>query len=67
MAATLGWGIALVVLGLILTFTHLFGFIVGLPLLGLGFVLLAIGVVLGGVHFMNGRRGDNGRIRGRTI
>lgn len=63
---TLGWGIALVILGLLLTFTNLFGFVVGFPLLAIGIVLIAIGVILGIVHFFTGTK-RTGRIRGRTI
>ncbi|MEA3201147.1 MAG: hypothetical protein QOE90_2575 [Thermoplasmata archaeon] len=65
---TLGWGIALVILGLVLTFTHLFGFVVGLPLLGIGLVLVAIGIVLGVIHLVTGgARRVEGRVRGRTL
>lgn len=63
---TLGWGIALVILGLLLTFTHLFGFVVGFPLLAIGVVLIVVGVILGIVHFFTGAT-RAGRMRGRTI
>jgi hypothetical protein len=63
---TLGWGIALVILGLILTFTHLFGFVVGFPLLAIGLVLIALGVILGIVHLFTGATRRE-RLRGRTL
>jgi hypothetical protein len=63
---TLGWGIALVILGLLLTFTHLFGFVVGFPLLAIGIVLIAVGVILGIVHMVTGAT-STGRLRGRTL
>lgn len=50
----IGWGIALVVLGLLLTFTNVFGFVAGVPLLWLGLLLVGVGIVLGIVHFVTG-------------
>lgn len=41
-----GWGIALIVIGLLLTLTNVFGFIPGAPLLTIGILLVVVGVVL---------------------
>lgn len=48
----IGVGIALIVLGIILTFTNVFGFAIGLPLTGIGIALIVVGIVLAVVHFV---------------
>lgn len=59
-----GWGIALIVLGFLVTFSNLFGFLAGVPLLWVGIVLIAVGVVMGIAHMLSGRD-DRRRIAGR--
>lgn len=55
MNAALGWGIALIVLGLLVTFSNLFGFIAGAPLIWIGLVLMGVGIVIGVWSFVAGR------------
>lgn len=53
----LSLGIILVLVGLVLAFTNLFGFAgLGGGLMWLGWILLAIGVILTIVHMVAGRR-----------
>lgn len=51
----LGWGIALIVLGLIVTFSNLLGFVVGAPLVWIGLLLVGVGIVIGIWSFVAGR------------
>lgn len=60
----IGLGIALVLIGLFLTFSNVFGFTLGVPLMWLGVVLIIAGVVLGIWHFVGGRT-TRGRMTGR--
>lgn len=62
---TLGLGIALLVVGLILSIIPFFGFAAG-PLMYLGWILVLVGIVLGIYHFVTGRD-KYGNTRGRTI
>lgn len=62
---TLGLGIALLVIGLILSVIPLFGVVSG-PLMYLGWILVLVGIVLGIYHFVTGRT-KHGNLRGRTI
>lgn len=53
----LSLGVILVLVGLVLAFTNLFGFAgLGGGLMWLGWVLIAIGVILAIVHVVMGRR-----------
>lgn len=60
----IGLGIALVLIGLFLTFSNVFGFTLGVPLMYLGWLLIVAGVALGIWHFVSGRT-RTGRISGR--
>ncbi len=51
---TLGLGIALLVAGVILSILPFFGVLAG-PLIYIGWVLIAVGVVLAIYHFVTGR------------
>lgn len=40
------WGIVLLIIGLLLTFSNLLGFLPGVPLLAIGILLIVVGAVL---------------------
>jgi disulfide bond formation protein DsbB len=61
---TLGLGITLFVIGLILSIIPFFG-ILGGPLMYVGWILILIGIVLGIYHFVTGRTRYGGP--GRTL
>ena len=61
---TLGLGITLLVLGLILSVLPFFGVVAG-PLMYIGWILVLVGIVLGIYHFVTGRTRAGGP--GRTI
>jgi len=65
---TLGLGIALLVIGAILSLLPIFGVVIGAPLMYLGWLLVLVGIVLGIYHFVTGRD-SAGRLKGpgRTI
>lgn len=65
---TLGLGITLLVIGLVLSVLPFFGVLAG-PLMYIGWILVLVGVVLGIYHFVTGRNkyGDRTRGPGRTI
>lgn len=65
---TLGLGIALLVIGLIISVLPFFGMLSG-PIMYLGWILVLVGIVLGIYHFVTGRNkyGDRVRGPGRTI
>jgi len=42
----IGWGVLLVLIGLVLTFSNLLGFVPGVPLFLVGAVLIVLGVVV---------------------
>lgn len=66
--ALLGLGILLVVVGLIMAFTNVFGFAgLGGSLIWLGWVVFAVGVVLAIIHFVMGPRRGTVIERRRTI
>lgn len=52
------WGVLLAIVGLVLIFSNLLGFIPGVPILVLGIVLAVVGVVawLASLPFKAGRR-----------
>jgi hypothetical protein len=54
MANLVGWGVLLVIVGLLLTFSNVFGFVVGAPIVWLGVLLIVAGVVVGIAHFFVG-------------
>lgn len=64
MANLIGFGIALVVIGLLLSFANVFGFVLGAPLMYLGWLCIVAGVILGVWHFVAGRT-RTGRMRSR--
>jgi disulfide bond formation protein DsbB len=59
---TLGLGITLFVIGLILSIIPLFG-VLGGPLMYIGWILILIGIVLGIYHFVTGRNRYGERTR----
>ena len=59
---TLGLGIALFVIGLILSIIPFFG-VVGGPLMYIGWILILVGIVLGIYHFVTGRNRAGVRTR----
>lgn len=63
MANLIGLGIALVVIGILLSFSNIFGFALGAPLVYIGWLLILAGVVVGVWHFMTSR--GSGRMRSR--
>ena len=60
---TLGLGITLLVVGLILSMLPFFGVVAG-PLMYIGWILVLVGIVLGIYHFVTGRTAGG---PGRTI
>lgn len=60
---TLGLGITLLVIGIILSVLPFFGVLAG-PLMYIGWILVLIGIVLGIYHFVTGRTRTG---PGRTI
>ena len=64
MTNLIGLGIALVVIGLLLSFANVFGFVLGAPLMYLGWLCIVAGIVLGVWHFVAGRTGGP-RMRSR--
>lgn len=42
----IAWGLVLLLIGVILTFTNLLGFIPGVPLATIGIILIALGILL---------------------
>lgn len=64
---TLGLGIALLVIGAILSFLPIFGVAIGGPLMWLGWILVLVGIVLAIWHFVTGRTATGGTLRGRTL
>lgn len=48
----IGVGIALILLGLFLTFSNLFGFTLGIPLTTIGIVLVIVGGILAVIHLV---------------
>lgn len=65
---TLGLGITLLVVGIILSFLPVFGVVLGAPLMWLGWILILVGIVLGIYHFVTGRN-KYGQVKGpgRTL
>jgi len=59
---TLGLGIALFVIGLVLSIIPLFG-VLGGPLMYVGWILILVGIVLGIYHFVTGRNRYGERTR----
>jgi hypothetical protein len=53
---TLGLGIALLIIGLIIGILPFFGVLAG-PIMWLGWVLVVVGIILGIIHFVTGRTG----------
>lgn len=60
---TLGLGIALLVIGAILSLLPVFGVAIGGPLMYLGWILVLVGIVLGIYHFVTGRNRYGERVR----
>lgn len=56
-------GVVLILIGIALTFSNVFGFAVGLPLTGIGIALIVVGAILAVVHFV----GRTGRAIDRRI
>ncbi|HUR69195.1 MAG TPA: hypothetical protein VM370_08100 [Candidatus Thermoplasmatota archaeon] len=56
------------VIGLLLSFSNVFGFVIGAPLMYLGWILILVGIVLGIYHLATGRT-RSGQLRGpgRTV
>ena len=54
MANLIGWGVLLVIVGLLLTFSNVFGFVAGAPIVWLGILLIVAGVIVGIAHFFMG-------------
>ena len=60
---TLGLGIALLVIGAILSLLPVFGVAIGGPLMYIGWILVLVGIVLGIYHFVTGRNRYGERTR----